>query len=486
VTPERSSFTARVRSGARLRLLFVKMPCAAELELAAHTGFDAVIIDTEHGPSGGIQLEEHVRAADAAGIAALVRVSSLDPASILSALDVGATGIVVPHVLGPEGSRAAVAAAHYPPLGRRGLALSTRAGRYGTASLDAYLRRAAQETLVIVQIEDAEAVALASEILGVDGVDGVLIGATDLSISLAHPGDPAHPEVSAALDQICAAARDAHVAAAAVVRTAEEAEEWNARGAALAVFVSTQLMRDAFTQATTQTSPGAGDAVVLLPGMLATAELWSDVIESLGASVAVRGARIDLDDSVEEMADTVLASAPASFALAGHSLGAIVALAVVRRAPGRVSKLALLNSSARAASEEQLCAWEQMRRRTQAGDFDQFIGEFALANLPERRRDDHALIARITAMAREVAGAGFLRQLAAQRTRPEARPALAQIRCPTLVISSDEDQVCPPALQEELARGIPGARLERLAGCGHMSPLEVPERVAEVLSDWLA
>jgi 4-hydroxy-2-oxoheptanedioate aldolase len=395
-----------VRSCAPLRLLFAKMPCVAQVELAASTGFDAVIIDTEHGPFGGIELEQHVRAADAAGISTLVRVSSLDPAPILQALDAGVTGVVVPHVLDAAQSRAAVQAAHYPPRGRRGLALSTRAGRYGAASLDEHLC-AAEHTLVLVQIEDAEAVAHAREILEVDGVDGVLVGATDLSISLGHPGAPAHPDVSAAIDQICRAARNARVAAAAVVRTAEEAEQWHARVASVAVFVATQPMQDAFTQATVRiAAAAAGDTLLLLPGMLATAELWSDVAESLSEQVPVRAARIDLDDSIAEMADTALAAAPARFALAGHSLGAIVAVAIVQRAPARVSKLALLNVSARAASEQQLSDWEEMRRRTQAGAFEQVVREFALASLPRRRRGDPAMVGRIEAMAGEIGSAG--------------------------------------------------------------------------------
>ena len=96
------------------------------------------------------------------------------------------SGVVVPHVLDAAAAEAAVAAAHYPPRGRRGLALSTRAGRYGAVSLDDHLRRAAAETCVIVQIEDREAVAAADAILAVPGVSAVLIGASDLAMSLGH------------------------------------------------------------------------------------------------------------------------------------------------------------------------------------------------------------------------------------------------------------------------------------------------------------
>src|SRR5690348_10268232 len=121
----------RLAAGEPLTGLIVKMPAPAQVEAAGHAGFDFVLLDTEHGPGDGLALEEHLRAA---AIPVLVRVRS--PDAILGALDAGAAGVVVPHVLDPAGAEAAVAAAHYPPRGRRGIALSTRAGGYGTVSLD--------------------------------------------------------------------------------------------------------------------------------------------------------------------------------------------------------------------------------------------------------------------------------------------------------------------------------------------------------------
>src|SRR5262249_25362626 len=152
------------------------------------------------------------------------------------------------------------------------------------------------------------------------------------------------------------------------------------------------------------------------------------------------------DDSVGEMAATVLAAAPERFALAGHSLGAIVALEVVRQAPGRVTRLALLNASARPASEEQLAVWEAMRER----EVNDVVRGFVEVNggPPEV----------VAGMAGQVGRRGLLRQLAAQATRPDSRPSLGSIRVPTLVVTGGDDQVCPRSLQEELVAGIPGAR----------------------------
>jgi 4-hydroxy-2-oxoheptanedioate aldolase len=142
VSPD--GLAGRLAAHEPLTALLVKMPCAREIESAGHTGFDLVVIDTEHGPGGGFELEHHLRAADAAGLPALVRVPSADPAGIGAVLDAGATGVVVPHVLDARGAAGVVAAAHYPPRGRRGFALSTRAGGYGAAGWHEHLERAAR------------------------------------------------------------------------------------------------------------------------------------------------------------------------------------------------------------------------------------------------------------------------------------------------------------------------------------------------------
>ena len=460
------TLATRLAAGESLTALFAKLPCAAQLEAAGHAGFDLVLLDTEHGPADALALEEHLRAAAAVGIAALVRVPALDPAAILGALDAGADGVVVPHVLDAAGAEAAVAAAHYPPRGRRGLALSTRAGRYGAAALEDHLRRAAEETCVIVQIEDRSAVEAADAILAVPGVSGVLIGATDLAMSLGHAPDRE-------IEAVTAAATRAGVPVLRVVDGAGRPD-----GAQVVAHVATNLIRDAFAAAV---GGAAADPVrlgvepvpvLLLPGMLGDATLWDDVAPTLGGA---RFGRIDLDDSIAEMAATVLASAPERFALAGHSLGAIVALEIMRQAPSRVTRLALLNASARPASEAQLAAWAAMRD----GEFDAVVSAFASANTRAQ------LGGRVEAMAWAVGQRGLRRQLAAQASRPDSRPFLAAITVPTRVLTGSEDAICPRELQEELVAGIPRARHVVVEGAGHMAPLEDPAAVAAHLQHWL-
>jgi 4-hydroxy-2-oxoheptanedioate aldolase len=213
-----------------------------------------IVIDTEHGPGGSFELEHHLRAAEAVDLPALVRVPAADSGVILAALDSGAAGVVVPHVLDKAGSEAVVAAAHYPPRGSRGFATSTRAAGYSALAIREHLRRAARETCVVVQIEDAEAVPRSSEILEVPDLSGLLIGATDLSISLGHPGDQSHPEVEAAVAEVMAAAARAHVPVLAVASSKLDAARWRARGAAVVLSIATVLIRSAFVAAVHDTS----------------------------------------------------------------------------------------------------------------------------------------------------------------------------------------------------------------------------------------
>jgi 4-hydroxy-2-oxoheptanedioate aldolase len=481
------SFAERLRAGERLTGMFVKAPAAAQVELTGAHGYDYVVIDTEHGAGGGAVLEDHLRAADAGGVAALVRVPGPAPEYALSALDAGATGIIVPHVITARDAEAAVQAAHYPPLGRRGLALSTRAARYGTVALDEHLRHAEQTTLVIVQIEDAPALAHATDIATVPGVDAILVGVSDLSLSLGHPGQASHPVVIAAIATIVAAARAAGRPLMAVLGDPAEAPQWRARGASALSLVAVNLIRDAFADASAQLREpaiGGPEPVLLLPGMLGGPALWSDVLDHLPGVRPVIG-RIDLDDSVAEMASTALAQAPPRFALAGHSLGAIVALEIVRRAPERVTRLALLNASARGAGEAQMTEWTAMDERVAAGGFAEVLREFSEAGVAGARQNTAPLGEQLIAMGDQVGAAGLRRQLRAQIGRPDARPWLGRIRCPVLVISGGADRVSPPALQAELAAGIPGARLLELEDCGHAAPLEQPGPVAAAFARWL-
>ena len=234
-------FVQRLRAKACLLGLLVKMPAQALIELSAYVGFDFVVIDTEHGSADHDQLEHHVRAADAVSMPTLIRVPSLEPGLIGRALDCGANGVIFPHISSPEAAERAVRVAHYPPRGDRGLATSTRAGRHGTISVERHLRRSANRTVVVAQIEDAEAVNHARAIADTPGLDCVWIGPNDLSLSMALPR--AHPDVAQAERQIIDGVRESNGAALAVVANgAEDGSAWIAAGASVVIFASPPVL----------------------------------------------------------------------------------------------------------------------------------------------------------------------------------------------------------------------------------------------------
>jgi len=218
------------------------MPNHALLEVAGHLGFDFALIDTEHGAGETTDLENHLRAAGSAGLDVVVRVGENDSLPVLHALDAGAQGVVVPHVDTPEDAEAAVHFAHYPPLGGRGLAASTRAGRYSTGTLAQHLERSRANTAVIVQIEDRKAVEHGYKIAATEHVDAVWLGPGDLSMSLGFPGQLDHPLVAEAIDSIVNEVAAANNAALAVVLDHEsEIPAWRERGATVFLFVASNL-----------------------------------------------------------------------------------------------------------------------------------------------------------------------------------------------------------------------------------------------------
>jgi 4-hydroxy-2-oxoheptanedioate aldolase len=239
----------RIRARELLIGLVVKMPCPAVIEAAGHAGFDLVVIDTEHGVGDTGDLEHHLRAAESVRVAALVRVGSNEPLQILRALDAGATGVIVPHVDSPADALKAARAAHYPPEGVRGLAVSTRAGHQSLHTMAEHLERARRETVVIAQIEDRRAIEWSRGIAATPRMDAVWVGPSDLSMSLGHPGELTHPEVVGSVDAIVEGVNGADRAALCVlVDSEDEVAAWKARGATVALFAATGLFASRFSE----------------------------------------------------------------------------------------------------------------------------------------------------------------------------------------------------------------------------------------------
>jgi 4-hydroxy-2-oxoheptanedioate aldolase len=167
-------------------------------EIVSHSGYDWLLLDTEHSPNEVPDILAQLQASQAGTAHAIVRPAWNDPVLIKRYLDIGAQTVLLPYVQNAEEARRAVAATRYPPHGIRGVTGSGRASRYGRVKN--YLEKANDEICVLVQVETREALAELDKIAAVEGVDGVFIGPSDLSASLGQIGNPAHPEVQAALE----------------------------------------------------------------------------------------------------------------------------------------------------------------------------------------------------------------------------------------------------------------------------------------------
>jgi len=221
--------------------------------------------------------------------------------------------------------------------------------------------------------------------------------------------------------------------------------------------------------------------ILLVPGLNCSASLFADQIPHLWRFGSVMIANHTQGESVEIIASQILASAPSRFTLVGFSMGGYIAFEILRQARVRVARLALLDTGARADTLEQVERRRERIAMAQSGRFSESLDlQFRLVVHPSRRNDE-ALLRRYHTMATECGAEAFVRHLNADMSRPDSRADLASIRCPTTVVVGDNDQLTPPALAEEMASSIKGARLVVVPGSGHLSPLERPEAVTQAL-----
>jgi pimeloyl-ACP methyl ester carboxylesterase len=225
--------------------------------------------------------------------------------------------------------------------------------------------------------------------------------------------------------------------------------------------------------------------LVLVPGLLCTKALWAAQVEALGDIAEITVANHTRHDSMAAIARSILAAAPERFALAGLSMGGYISYEIVRQAPQRVTKLALLDTGSRADAPERAAARRELiataeregARRAQQLLMPVLIHKARLADKP--------LVQTIEQMADDIGVEAFRRQQTAIMSRPDNRPFLPSIACPTLVLVGREDALTPVELSQEIAAGIPGARLEIVPDCGHLSTMEQSEAVNRALRAWL-
>jgi 2-keto-3-deoxy-L-rhamnonate aldolase RhmA len=228
-----ASFAGRVRTGQSLIGSFVFLPSPALVEILGRAGLDFVIIDQEHSRKGWDVVENLVRAADASGMQALVRVAWNEDKEILHALETGAAGIVLPFVESAKDVQRAAAALRYAPEGTRGTCTQTRAAGYGAhkQGFVDHARDCNRSLLLVGQIESLKGAENIDEILAVEpGLDVVFLGRSDLASDLGKPGQTGDPEVDAVTQRVVDAARGAGKVAGIAHYEAAECATWGRRG----------------------------------------------------------------------------------------------------------------------------------------------------------------------------------------------------------------------------------------------------------------
>lgn len=225
--------------------------------------------------------------------------------------------------------------------------------------------------------------------------------------------------------------------------------------------------------------------LVLVPGLLCDDALWEPQIDWLSDIAEPTVGDTLQDDSLSNMAARILDAAPNRFALAGLSMGGYVCMEIMRQAPERVERLALLDTSGRADSAEQNRRRRGLIELAKIGKFKGVTPRLMPLLIHTERQQDTALTTCVIDMASRVGQRGFLRQQTAIMKRISQLEAMRNYDLPVMVLCGREDALTPLKLHEEMADSIPDARLCIIEKCGHLSTLERPHAVTALLRDWL-
>jgi pimeloyl-ACP methyl ester carboxylesterase len=225
--------------------------------------------------------------------------------------------------------------------------------------------------------------------------------------------------------------------------------------------------------------------ILLVPGLAGSPRIYGPVAPAMWQFGPVTVANHVRDGNIGAIARRILAEAPPRFALAGHSMGGYIAFEIMRQAPQRVAKLALINTQARPDTPEATARRRAQIARTQGGEYHAVLDELFPGFVHPSRREDGALRKLVHEMGDDIGPEAFVRQQTAIMGRPDSRPTLAWIKCPTQVLTGDEDNTIPNSLSKEIADGIPGAKLTILPQCGHLPQVEQPRAATDALVEWL-
>lgn len=235
-----NTFRQAVRAGQPLIGLWSSLCSNLAAEVIAGSGFDWILIDTEHAPNELPTVCSQLQAVNGGTAAAVVRPAWNDFVLIKRHLDIGAHNLLIPYVQTAEEARAAVTATRYPPLGVRGVATLHRSNRFGR--VQDYYRRINNEICILVQIETRTALDNLEAIAAVEGVDGLFIGPSDLAAALGHLGEPGHAEVRAAISDAVRRIRAAGKAAGILAPAEADARHWLEAGCSVVAVGSDLLL----------------------------------------------------------------------------------------------------------------------------------------------------------------------------------------------------------------------------------------------------
>jgi len=225
--------------------------------------------------------------------------------------------------------------------------------------------------------------------------------------------------------------------------------------------------------------------LVLLPGLLNTRRLYESQIADLADLAEVVVPELWHYDSIGAMAQAALDAAPERFALGGFSMGGYVSFEILRRAPERVERLALMDTQAVPDTPEASARRRGFIEQSKMGRFHGVQPSLLPQIVHRSRLEDLSVVQPILDMSKEVGAAGFINEQTAMIARPDSRHMLAYIRVPTVVIVGRQDQATPLPRSQEMAADIANARLVIIEQCGHMAPLEKPAELSAALRRWL-
>ena len=225
--------------------------------------------------------------------------------------------------------------------------------------------------------------------------------------------------------------------------------------------------------------------ILLIPGLAGSPRIYAPVMSAIWRFGPVMVASHFRDDNMDAIARRILAEAPPRFVLAGHSMGGYIAFEIMRQAPDRIMKLALINTQARPDTPNATARRRDQIARAQTGEYHMVLDELFPGFVHPSRRDDASLRQLVHEMGDDIGADAFVRQQNAIIGRADSRSTLARINCPTLVLTGDEDNTISNSLSVEMADSIRAAKLRILPDCGHLPQVEQPQATAEAIVEWL-